>query len=57
VKKMTDCIVCGADLAIEEGTEVNEIVVCQDCGTELEVVNLDPLAVQEAPEEEEDWGE
>ena len=54
---MTDCIVCGADLAIEEGTEVNEIVVCQDCGTELEVVNLDPLAVQEAPEEEEDWGE
>ncbi|HIQ05615.1 MAG TPA: lysine biosynthesis protein LysW [Anaerolineae bacterium] len=35
----------------------NEIVQCPDCGVELEVVSLDPLLLDLAPEEEEDWGE
>ena len=30
---------------------------CPDCGSDLEVVALDPPAVAEAPAEEEDWGE
>ena len=30
---------------------------CPDCGTELEVTALDPPALAEAPETEEDWGE
>lgn len=34
-----------------------EIVDCPDCGVELEVVSLDPLRLQLAPEVEEDWGE
>jgi alpha-aminoadipate carrier protein LysW len=43
------------DLApdVEEG----EIVVCPDCGVELEVMSVDPIAVELAPEVEEDWGE
>jgi alpha-aminoadipate carrier protein LysW len=28
-----------------------------DCGAELEVVSLNPLVLELAPEEEEDWGE
>ncbi|HEY8292143.1 MAG TPA: hypothetical protein VIG44_06630 [Thermomicrobiales bacterium] len=30
---------------------------CPECGVELEVVEVDPLELQLAPEEEEDWGE
>ena len=38
---------------VEEG----EIVICPDCGVELEVTGVDPLTVGLAPEVEEDWGE
>lgn len=34
-----------------------EIVDCPDCGVELEVVKVNPLTLELAPEEEEDWGE
>jgi alpha-aminoadipate carrier protein LysW len=34
-----------------------EIVQCPDCGVDLEVVELNPLKVELAPMEEEDWGE
>ena len=35
----------------------SEIVQCPECGAELEVTGLEPLALGPAPEEEEDWGE
>ena len=35
----------------------NEITQCPDCGADLEVVNVEPLELALAPEEEEDWGE
>ncbi|MEA1993606.1 MAG: lysine biosynthesis protein LysW [Euryarchaeota archaeon] len=54
---MVECIVCGLELEIEEDIELNEIILCPDCGTELEVVSLDPITVEEAPKVEEDWGE
>jgi alpha-aminoadipate carrier protein LysW len=38
---------------VEEG----EIVVCPDCGVELEVRSVAPVIVELAPEVEEDWGE
>ena len=34
-----------------------EIVSCPDCGVDLEVLSLEPLTLDLAPEEEEDWGE
>ncbi|NPV71122.1 MAG: lysine biosynthesis protein LysW [Firmicutes bacterium] len=34
-----------------------EIITCPDCGVELEVLNVEPLQIAPAPEEEEDWGE
>ena len=34
-----------------------EIIECPDCGVELEVISTDPLAVELAPDVEEDWGE
>ena len=39
-----------------ESVELGELLVSDD-GTELEVVGLDPLKLEPAPEEDEDWGE
>jgi len=52
-----ECLECGAELKLEADVEVGEIVVCPDCGVELEVTSLDPIALDLAPEVEEDWGE
>lgn len=50
------CPECDADLQLKDVIE-GEIVVCSDCGVDLEVVSLDPLELNLAPMEEEDWGE
>jgi len=52
-----ECPECGAPLTVSEDVMHGEILACPDCGTELEVVSLDPLAVDLAPMEMEDWGE
>ncbi len=39
-----------------DALELGEILVTDD-GVEVEVVNLDPLTFEEAPMEDEDWGE
>jgi alpha-aminoadipate carrier protein LysW len=53
----SECPECAAQLDLDPGTEVGEILVCPDCGVELEVRGLDPLELELAPEVEEDWGE
>jgi alpha-aminoadipate carrier protein LysW len=55
--KMTECPICGAEIKRAADTVVGELLECPDCGTELEVINLEPFEVEEAPQEEEDWGE
>jgi len=50
------CPECEADIELEE-VEKGEIVNCPDCGADLEVVGTDPVELELAPEEEEDWGE
>lgn len=40
-----------------ESVELSELLPCPDCGTDLEVTSMDPLTLEEAPEEQEDWGE
>ncbi|MDP7080918.1 MAG: lysine biosynthesis protein LysW [Candidatus Undinarchaeales archaeon] len=54
---MDECVTCGGELSVPTGTEINEIITCDDCGSELEVVSMEPLTLHLAPEEEEDWGE
>jgi alpha-aminoadipate/glutamate carrier protein LysW len=51
------CPECAAEINLADGTEVGEIIVCSDCGVDLEVVGLNPAAVQLAPMDQEDWGE
>jgi alpha-aminoadipate carrier protein LysW len=51
------CPECAAEITLEANTEIGEIIVCSDCGVDLEIIALDPAAVQLAPMEQEDWGE
>jgi alpha-aminoadipate carrier protein LysW len=52
-----ECIECGAKLDIPRGTMSGEILTCGECGAELEVISLNPLKLDLAPTEMEDWGE
>ena len=55
---MAKCIECSADLeVVESKLTVGEIVICPDCGVEIEVVKLAPLKLAKAPDEDDDFGE
>jgi alpha-aminoadipate carrier protein LysW len=51
------CPECEATIAAPSNVIEGEILPCPDCGAELEVVSVEPLAVALAPQIEEDWGE
>lgn len=55
--KTAECPECGAEITFKSAPVMNELVRCADCGSELEVTSLEPLTLQLAPLEEEDWGE
>ncbi|MBI3536911.1 MAG: lysine biosynthesis protein LysW [Chloroflexi bacterium] len=52
----TNCPECDCEITLAKPIK-GEIVVCPDCGTELEVLETNPLELALAPQEEEDWGE
>ena len=54
---MVACLECAAELTLDADVEDGEIVICPDCGVELEIMSVDPVSIQLAPEVEEDWGE
>ncbi len=58
---MTDgtppCPECDAIVVIPSDAMENELISCADCGIELEIMCLDPIELELAPEVEEDWGE
>lgn len=54
---IAQCPECEGDVPIDEGVILGEILVCPDCGSELEVTSLTPIRLALAPREEEDWGE
>jgi lysine biosynthesis protein LysW len=49
--------VTGEEIEIPADVEIGEIVDSPASGAELEVVAVDPVVLEEAPELEEDWGE
>jgi len=54
---MAECPVCGGAVNLAADTVAGELISCADCGSELEVKGVNPVALAEAPTEEEDWGE
>ncbi len=51
-----NCPECDAEITLNKPLR-GEIIVCPECGAELEVTSEDPIALDVAPQEEEDWGE
>jgi alpha-aminoadipate carrier protein LysW len=52
-----ECVECGAIIQLSDDLMLGEIVECIECSAELEITGLNPLAIELAPEIEEDWGE
>ncbi|MEM9662201.1 MAG: lysine biosynthesis protein LysW [Planctomycetota bacterium] len=51
------CPECDAVIEFDRPPLRGQVVRCADCGVELEVIGLDPIVLEVAPEVEEDWGE
>ena len=54
---MPNCPECAGVLELGADVMAHEIIDCPTCGTELEVMSVEPIKIALAPEEEEDWGE
>lgn len=54
---MTKCPVCEAAVEASDDPVEGELLECPECGSELEILDLDPIVLGEAPQAEEDWGE
>lgn len=53
----SECPDCAGTVSFTRPPLNGEIIVCDDCGLELEVISREPLRLEAAPEVEEDWGE
>jgi alpha-aminoadipate carrier protein LysW len=51
------CPECDADVHVDMDTDKGEIVSCEECGTELEIVGLDPVELDIVEEEDFDEDE
>ena len=54
------CPECDADVHVETDADKGETVECEECGTHLEIVGLDPVEldiVEESYDEDEDEDE
>ena len=54
---MGECPVCAAEIEVADDAMAGELLVCDDCGAELELTSTDPIELAEAPSAEEDWGQ
>jgi alpha-aminoadipate carrier protein LysW len=54
---MGKCPVCDAEIEIAADVIAGELVICGECGVELELLETDPVKLAEAPSAEEDWGQ
>jgi alpha-aminoadipate carrier protein LysW len=55
--EMVPCPVCDGQVELPDDTVQGELIECPECGSELEVTGVDPYTLDEAPSEQEDWGE
>lgn len=51
VKHPITCKDCGEAIILDKDLEVGEIIECQNCGAEMEVINLKPPEVSLIEEE------
>lgn len=51
------CPECEGAIRLDRAPLRGQVVRCTDCGVELEVISTEPLALELAPQVQEDWGE
>ena len=53
------CPDCEADVHVDTDSDKGDLVTCDECGTTLEVVGLDPveLDIVEDDDEDDDWSD
>jgi alpha-aminoadipate carrier protein LysW len=54
---MGECPVCAAEVVLAADAITGELLVCEECGAELELKGMNPVVLDEAPAAEEDWGQ
>ena len=54
---MSNCPTCEKPVSIPSDAVEGEILACEGCSAELEVLGVDPPELAIAPELAEDWGE
>jgi alpha-aminoadipate carrier protein LysW len=55
---MVKCPECDSRIDLDEDElDEGEIVTCEECGSELRVMGLDPLELESAEEEEDEEGD
>lgn len=52
-----DCPICGAQLALPGNLIKGELLECDNCTAELEVIDLSPVELKAPPQAEEPWEE
>ena len=48
------CPECQAEIHVDEDVDKGEIIHCEECEASLEVVGLDPIELDLAPEDEDE---
>ena len=51
------CLVCGAQFQAPANLIVHQVLYCNECLSEFEVTDTEPLTLVELPPNEEDWGQ
>ncbi|MBL7202011.1 MAG: lysine biosynthesis protein LysW [Anaerolineae bacterium] len=60
-KTVVDCLECGDRITVTGQVKMGQVVTCPECGTKMEVVDLDPFEIDwaydepEYKEQPEDW--
>ena len=54
---LQSCPECEENIEIETTAMLGELIICDACCVDLEIVSTSPIQLELAPEIEEDWGE
>ena len=54
---MIACPECAGEILIPEDAMKGEIFICGDCGESFELISLDPVKLNKAESQGEDWGQ
>ena len=52
---LVSCPECEAEIHVDEDVDKGEIIHCEECEARLEVVGLDPIELDLAVDEEDDY--